>query len=197
MLAVASAFATTPTLTSINPTSGAQGAAISVILFGNHFDMYSGGPTVNTISGVTVSIYSYGTQQINATFTISSDATLGARTVTVTTTGGTSSGITFIVVPPTPTLSSISPPSGTVGTTVPITLTGTNLSGATIYALSGITFSSVSSTSTKVTANFIIDAGTSTGAQSVNVHTAGGSSGAVTFTVIAPPANTRRVIVVN
>jgi hypothetical protein len=72
------------------------------------------------------------------------------------------------------------------------------MSGASISSISGISIQSVSSSSSQVTASFVISSGASAGARSVYVSTGGGSSGYVTFTVIAAPAsNTRRVILVN
>lgn len=89
----------------------------------------------------------------------------------------------------TPTLSSIAPSTGMIGTSVPVTLTGTNLTGATsISAGSGITVSSlVVVNSTTVTASFAISAGAGAGAQSVTITTPSGTSGTVTFTITSTP----------
>lgn len=88
-----------------------------------------------------------------------------------------------------PTLSSISPTSGQVGTAVPVTLTGTNFANPiTVAAGSGITVSSVSiSGTTSLTAVFTIAAAATVGSRSVTVTTAGGTSNAVTFNVTAAP----------
>ena len=81
-----------------------------------------------TISNIVVS----SATSLTADFAIVAAATLGARTVTVTTGGGTSGGQTFTVnapAPGAPTLTSVSPNQGTKGlsaTTVAVTLTGTN-----------------------------------------------------------------------
>jgi hypothetical protein len=86
--------------------------------------------------------------------------------------------------PPAPVLSAISPASGKPGQTLNnVKLTGTNLSGATINALNGITLGNVVATSTQVTATFAIAANAATGARNVSVTTAGGKSNSVTFTV--------------
>lgn len=89
---------------------------------------------------------------------------------------------------PAPTLSTIAPTTGVAGTAVAVTLTGTNLNGATsISAAAGITVSALTVVnSTTVTATFTIDPGTTAGAGNVTITTPGGTSGAVTFTVIAP-----------
>ena len=69
-------------------------------------------------------------------------AAAGARTVTVTTAGGTSGAQTFTINPPpgpgTPTLTSVAPNQGLRGTTVAVTLTGTNfVVGATTVNVGG------------------------------------------------------------
>src|ERR1035441_4777638 len=116
-----------------------------------------GPTTLNSSSGITCSnpnanlALGGNTSTLDCDLIISSAATLGARTLTLHTNGTDTNGATFTVLaPPLPTLIGISPTSGKQGDTVPVTLTGTNMTGATINALSGITFSSVSSASTTV-----------------------------------------------
>ena len=89
-----------PTLASVTPSSGDQGAAVAVTLTGTNFVI---GATTIAVSGSGVTVsgtsVSSGTS-LTATFTIAAGATSGARTVTVTTTGGTSGGQTFTIVVP-------------------------------------------------------------------------------------------------
>jgi hypothetical protein len=102
--------------------------------------------------------------------------------------------------PAAPTLTSVSPNQGTPGTTVAVTLTGTNfvvgattvtvagggvtvLSGAGSVKVANITVSSA----TSLTANFVIDPTAAAGPRAVTVTTAGGTSGPQTFTINAPP----------
>ena len=62
----------------------------------------------------------------------------GPRTVTVTTVGGTSGPQGFTISLPPPTLTSVVPNQGILGTTVAVMLTGTNFAvGATTVAVSG------------------------------------------------------------
>jgi hypothetical protein len=91
-----------------------------------------------------------------------------------------------------PTLTSIAPTSGTRGTVVPVTLTGTNLTGATAVTVTGtgITVGALTATSTTVTTTFTITATAALGARTVSVTTPGGTSNTVTFTVVAPPQGT-------
>ena len=90
-----------------------------------------------------------------------------------------------------PVLSSIAPASGTQGTSVPVTLSGSNfLAGATIAVSgSGVSVSSVTvASATRITAVFAIAAGATTGAHSVTVSTSAGTSGAQSFSVKAAAA---------
>jgi hypothetical protein len=124
---------------------------------------------------------------LTATLVIDAAAATGARNVTVSTVSGTSGAVTFTVTLSAPRLLSISPSSGIQGTSVPVTLTGTNfVFGATTLAISGtgVTGASVSVTSaTSLTATLVIDAAAATGSRNVTVSTASGTSGTVTFTV--------------
>ena len=180
-----------PTLTTISPATGAQGAAVPVTLTGTNF--LSGAAVAVSNPGITVgSVTVVSAARITATFTISAGASLGAANVTVTTGGGTSAAAVFTVNPPAPTLSAVTPASGLQGASVPVTLTGTNfVSGAAVTVNNaGITVGSVAVVSaTQITATFTIAANTSPGVANVTVTTSGGTSGAAVFTV-NPPAPT-------
>jgi hypothetical protein len=102
---------------------------------------------------------------------------------------------------PAPTLASIAPNSGVRGTAVPVTLTGTNLTGASAITLApagGITVSNLTVVNnTTVTATFTITAGAALTARNVSITTPGGTSNTVTFTVTTPPAPTLTSIAPN
>ena len=111
--------------------------------------------------------------------------TLGGETITVTTPGGsTPSGSQFTVVPPVPVVTSFSPGSGPVGTTV--TITGSALTGTT-----AVTFGSTAATNvtvisdTSVTA--MVAAGTSLGVETITVTTPGGSTPSGSQFTVVPP----------
>jgi hypothetical protein len=90
---------------------------------------------------------------------------------------------------PAPTLASITPDSGGRNTSVAVTLSGANLSGATAVNVSGtgVTVSNVSVVNdSTVTATFTISGTAGLTARTVSVTTAGGTSNTVTFTVAAP-----------
>jgi hypothetical protein len=87
---------------------------------------------------------------------------------------------------PVPGLTSVSPTSGVRGTAVAVTLTGTNLTGATSVTVSGngVTVSGVNVVNdTTVTATFSIAPAATLSARNVSVTTPGGTSNNVTFTI--------------
>jgi mucin-19 len=184
---------TGPTLLSINPPSAAQGASnVTATLTGTLLT----GATGVTFSGagVTGSITSATTTSIALSITITGTAATGARDVTVALPGGLTATLTggFTVTsaaPITPALTGINPSTGTQGQVVAVTLDGTNfVPDATTVNLSGtrITASNINVKSpTSITADFTIAGDASTGARSVSVTTAGGTSNTATFTVAA------------
>ena len=166
---------------------------MAVTLTGTNFVV---GATTVTVSGagVTVNTVVVGsTTSLTANFVLDPAAATGARTVTVTTAGGTSGAQTFTInlpAPGAPTLTSVSPNQGIRGTTVAVTLTGTNfVVGATTVAVSGggVTVNNVVvGSSTSLTANFVLDPAAAAGPRTVTVTTAGGTSGGQTFTINLP-----------
>lgn len=110
-----------PTLISISPNKGVQGQVVGVTLTGTNF---ATGATLNlsgalvTASNVTV----VSSTQITATFAIAANAALGDRSVTVTTSGVTTSAVTFTVLPPLTVISTI-PTNGATGVPVDQALT--------------------------------------------------------------------------
>src|SRR5205823_5221855 len=139
-----------PTLTSIAPVAGNDGVTVPVVLTGTNLS----GATVNAIAGVTVTVTSTTATQLNATFVIAANAAVGPRNVPVPSTTRSRSAVTFTVNPAAPTLTSIAPVAGNDGITVPVTLTGTNLSGATVNAIAGVTVTVTSTTATQINASF-------------------------------------------
>ncbi len=110
--------------------------------------------------------------------------TLTQNGVTLTATGASADAFvarftppTGPTVPPAPTLSNLAPASGPVGTTV--TVTGTNLSGATGVTFGGVAAAFSAGSATSLTAT--VPVGASTGP--VVVTTAGGASNGLTFNV--------------
>src|SRR4030095_7634396 len=89
-----------PSLNNLSPTSGPQGGSVVVTFSGNNF--FPGDTTIAiTGPGVTISNINLSSlTAMTATVAIASDAPLGARNVTVMTSGGTSAPRTFTITGP-------------------------------------------------------------------------------------------------
>jgi coenzyme PQQ synthesis protein D (PqqD)/IPT/TIG domain-containing protein len=180
-----------PTLTGVTPNEGIRGTTVAVTLTGTNFVV--GATTVAVAGGgVTVNTVVVGTStSLTANFVLDPAAVAGPRVVTVTTAGGTSTPQAFTISLPPPTLTSVSPNQGIRGETVMVTLTGTNfVVGATTVAVAGggVSVANVAvSSSTSLTVSFVVDVAATAGARTVTLTTAGGTSGAQTFTVTLPP----------
>ena len=191
--------ASLPNLTSITPSSGVSGRSYQVTLTGSGLLVGGGGAScsagVTTVgitgSGVTLSGPSVTNDTITVTFTVAPDAPPASHDVTVTNSRGTSNAVKFSVGLPTPTVTSISPASGFLGTAPTVTLKGTNFvsgSGTTVkISAGGVTASNVNVQSdTSLTATFTIPPSASTGNYFVFVSTPqGGDSNSVQFAVSA------------
>ncbi len=163
--------AATPTLTGIAPTSGISSTSVTL--------------TGTNLNGATA--VNFGTTSVTPTSNSSTSvvaaapAGSGTVSVTVTTPGGTSNGESFTYTTATPALTGINPTSGPVGT--PVTLTGTNLSGATAVDFGPSNPGTITTnTATSITAT----APTGSGVVGVTVTTPGGTSGVEPFTYTAP-----------
>jgi hypothetical protein len=135
-----------PTVLGVSPTSGPTAGGTPVTISGANFAI-----------GATVTIGGVAATNVSVASSTSIRATTGARAagaadVTVTVDGNSStlaSGFTYVALPP-PTISGISPASGSTAGGTTVTLTGTNFaSGATVtiggVAATGVTV--ISSTS--------------------------------------------------
>jgi hypothetical protein len=187
-----------PTLTSINPTSGAQGQNLSsIILTGSNFQS---GATCSFGAGITVNSCAFNSAtQLTASISISSSATLGSRNVTVTNSDSQSStlpnGFTVTVAgpPPPPALSSINPTSGARGQNLTgVILTGNSFqSGATCSFGAGITVNSCTfNSATQLTASITISSTATVGSRNVTVTNPDSQSSTLSnaFSVTALPA---------
>jgi len=149
-----------PTITSFTPTSGPVGT--SVTISGTNFT----GGTAVTFNGVSASFTVTSATAIQAT--VPAGATTGA--LSVTTPGGTATSTgSFTVVNP-PTITSFTPASGLVGSSV--TISGTNFTGATAVAFNGVSASFTVTSATAIQAT--VPAGATTGP--LSVATPGGTA---------------------
>src|SRR6266480_4953748 len=164
--------ASPPTITSFTPGSGPVGT--SVTINGTNFT----GASAVLFNGTSASFTVGSATAITAT--VPAGATSGP--ISVTTSDGTaSSAASFTVINP-PTISSFTPSSGPVGTSV--TISGTNFNGATAVLFNSVSASFTVSSATAITAT--VPAGVSSGPISVTTSD-GTASSAACFTVINPP----------
>jgi hypothetical protein len=172
-----------PSVTAISPTSGPTAGGTSITITGTNF---SGATAVQFGAANATSFTVNSATQITATAPAGSAGTVD---ITVTTAGGTSStsAADQFTYDAAPTVTAISPTSGPTAGGTSITITGTNLTGATAISVGGVgclAFSVTNST----TATCTSPAGTA-GTASVLVTTPDGANAANTlFTYVATVA---------
>ena len=165
-----------PNITSLNPTSGPVGT--SVIITGTNFGASQGASTVR-FNGTAATPTAWSATSITAP--VPGGATTGNVIVTVG--GVASNGVSFTVIVPTPSITSLNPTSGLIGTSV--TITGTNFGasqGPSTVTFNGIATSPTSWSATSIAAP--VPNGATTG--NVIVTVSGVASNVVLFTVTSP-----------
>jgi len=163
-----------PTITSFSPTSGAVGT--SVTINGTNFTGATSVKFATTSASFTVN----SNTQITAT--VPSGATTGR--ISVTTPAGTATSSGTFTVAGAPTISSLRPTSGAVGTSV--TINGTNFTGATSVKFATTSASFTVNSNTQITATVPSAPREEAGIVDVTVVSPAGSSSiepAVRFTV--------------
>jgi RHS repeat-associated protein len=126
-----------PSITSLNPTSGAVGTSVTIT--GTNFGSTQGTSTVTFNGAAATTITSWGTTSI--VVTVPTGATTGNVVVTVS--GVPSPGVNFTVYP-IPAVSSLSPTAGPAGTQV--TIQGSNFGssqGASTVSFNGASAASI------------------------------------------------------
>ncbi|MFE9324959.1 beta strand repeat-containing protein, partial [Nocardia sp. NPDC006982] len=174
-------YVAVPTLTTIAPNAGPVTGGTTVVLTGTALT----GATGVSFGGTPATSFT-----VNSSTQITAVAPAGAAgtvSVTVTTVGGTSNGVSYTYVA-VPTLTTIVPNAGPVAGGTTVVLTGTNLTGATGVSFGGTPATSfVVNSSTQITA--VAPAGAA-GTVSVTVTTVGGTSNGVSYTYVAVPTLT-------
>ncbi|MFN7938833.1 MAG: hypothetical protein U0R19_36225 [Bryobacteraceae bacterium] len=188
-------LATAPKLLSVSPNSGIRGQSLAVTITGQD-TAFTAQSTVNLGAGITItSKTTTNATAIAAQITIAADALIGARTLTITTGSQVLTLANAFSVGASanqPLISSITPPQGSVGTTVPFAIKGANTSfvqGQTTISLgAGITVQNVKVTSpTDATAEAVIPLAATPGIRNVTATTASESAFlANAFTISGP-----------
>ena len=166
-----------PTITGFNPISGLTGS--SVIISGTNLT----GASSLKLNGTAASFIVNSATQITAT--VPPGATTGKFSVMTPGGSASSAGNFTVTTPPpaAPTITGFNPTSGQVGTGV--TITGTNLTGATVLTLNGSAAAFTVNSATQITTT--VPSGAASGKFSVT--TPGGSaSSAANFTVTTSSA---------
>jgi regulation of enolase protein 1 (concanavalin A-like superfamily) len=165
---------TAPTITSLSPASGSVGTAVTIQ--GGNFGASKGSSTV-TFNGTIATPTSWSASSI--VVPVPTGATTGNVVVTVG--GVASNALAFsVVAAAAPSITSLSPPSGPVGTAV--TITGTNFGAS--KGTSTVTFNGTTATPTSWSASSIVvpvPTGATTG--NVVVTVGGVASNGMSYTV--------------
>jgi uncharacterized protein (TIGR03437 family) len=177
-----------PQIASLSPASGSPGTSVSLSIAGSNLSSVTG-VQFSPSTGITVSNVNSTASQVTATVTISASAPAGQVGVSVTSSAGSSNSLAFTILAPGPQITALSPTSGSQGSSVALSITGSNLSGVTAVQFSpstGITVSNVNSTASQVTATVTISANAPAGQVNVSVTSSAGSSNSLAFTILAP-----------
>ncbi len=178
--AAGSGGGTVPNIASLNPTSGPAGT--SVTIQGSNFGATQGTSTVK-FNGTTAAPTSWGAASI--TVPVPAGATSGGVVVAVG--GVVSNSVNFTVTTPPPSITSLNPTSGPVGTSV--TISGSNFgatqgSSAVVFTGGGVgVVTSWSATSIVVTVPAVSNTGADAFTGPVVVNVGGVVSNGMTFTV--------------
>jgi hypothetical protein len=183
------AAAPAPTVTAVSPSSGTTAGGTTVTITGTNFT----GVTVVKIGGAFATVWTL----VNATtITATTPAhAAGPVNVDVTTPSGTGTGtnlFTYASAPAAPTVTAVSPNSGTTAGGTGVTISGTNLGGATT-----VTFGGTAATNVVVVNATTITATTpahAAGAVDLVVTTQGGqATGNGIFTYVVANADSQKL----
>ena len=173
----------TPSITSVNPNTGVLAGGTLITITGTNLTSASA-VTIGGVSATSVTVLS--PTQITA---ITPNSTAGTKAVAVSTPGGSASlagAFTYTNTTSLPTITSVHPTSGTTAGGTPITIMGTNLTGASVtVGSSAVTFATV--TDTQITA---LTPGGAAGVANIVATNTAGAATTNTFSYVAPPTIT-------
>ena len=170
-----------PTITSLEPNSAvAGGTAFNLTIKGTNF-------ASNAVVkwGITKLATTYfSASKLTATIPATLIATAGKASVTVTTSEGTSTAATFIINPPLPTITKLSPESATAGgPAFLLTISGTNFTTDISAKWNNTSLTTTYGNATTVWAVIPPNLIAATGKANITVTTAGGTSVTSAFTI--------------
>jgi hypothetical protein len=189
-LASAFTYVAPPAVTSVSPTSGPTTGGTTITVTGSAF---VSGATVRVNGVAATGVTFLSATQVRA---VTPAGTAGARSVQVTNPDGQSSTLanafTYTTTTPSPTLTAITPATGSTAGGTAVTLTGTNFTAGATVTIGGTAATSVViASATSITA--VTPAGAA-GARDVRVTLTGGQTatltGAFTYTTPQVPSPT-------
>jgi IPT/TIG domain len=164
------ATAGAPTISSVSPNTLGQNGTRTLTVNGTNFQ--SGATTSVSGTGVTVVSTTFVSSiKLSVKVKAAATAPIGARDVTVTTSGGSATCTGCLTINPAPAPTSTSPNKGARGVTLSVDILGSRFrAGAIAKFGAGITVTSTTFvSSTKLTAKITIASGTTTGTRTVKV----------------------------
>src|SRR5262249_46022563 len=127
-----------PAVTSVSPTAAVQGFAGSVTLNGRNL---CGVALSTSWPGLTITGVTSDSASVIATFSVAANAQIGNATVNLTSTYGSTIFLFPITNTGPPSVTSVTPTTGGKNTSVSVTLSGANLTNATLStSWTGLTF---------------------------------------------------------
>ena len=187
-----------PTVTTLSQASAARGSVVSMTLNGTSL---CGVSLSTTWPGLTFSDISNDTSSnggsITATFSISSAAAAGIAPITLTANGGSTTFNFTVTNSAAPSITGMTPPSALHGTSVSVTMSGSNLTGANLStSWSGLSFSNATydPQGLWLTATFNIASGAAAGAPDIQVTTSAGSTSTQLFSITQAPVLSKEYI---
>ena len=165
---VAYTIQSSPVVTGIQPATGTTAGGTSVTIAGTGF---TGATAVNFGNVAATSVKVNSSTSITAVSPAGSSGTVDIRVVTSGGTSPTSAADQFTYAVPLPVVQSITPTVGPTAGGIPVTITGTNFTGATAVKFGGIAVSSFT----------VVPPG-----NSITTVSPAGSNGTVDITVVSP-----------
>jgi len=180
---VISGITPAPTVSSLSVSSGPLTGGGTVTISGDNLT----GATGVDFGGAAATILSGSDDTVAVT--VPGVGGAGDRNVTVTTPGGTSAQVLTYTYVAAPTVTSLLPANGPTSGGTTVTITGTDLSAATV-TLGGVPVTTSANTATSIE---FTTGPKASGTYAVDVTTVGGAVSAGSFTYLAPPAPPRPI----
>jgi len=181
-------YGAVPSITGLSPASATVGSAgITLAVSGDNFTS----DAVVKWNGASLTTTYVGSTQLTATVPASLLAAAGTATVTITESGGASTGVVFAINAVAPSIAGVSPAQGLSAGGTAVNITGTNFTGVSAVKFGAVSAASFTvNSSTSITA---VSPAASAGTVDIQVVTPSGASAtgiSDQFTYLAPPAVT-------